>query len=195
MKVKSEPRGDARRAAETTAPPAFGLGVTGLVTLGMFEGDASLPTVETQSAAEMLANSDRYGKSQYSAIYQGGVSTWRGTTLEFRTGALAAAWPYGAIGTLGVVGRDLWVLSAPLVMTATAGTPAAAGVGLVASLTAPNAILSPGFSSRWIFGPVLRKVPLQMSLFLGNVGGGTVGWYSTSALLLSVGLAFLGLMA
>lgn len=144
------------------------------------EGDAGLPTITQQSKAEAVANTDAYGKSTIDAIAQGADYFAQFTCLEYRTGVIACWWPFGALGVMGLIGRLYYTLSAPLVMTAIAGTPAAASP---ATLTATRSILAPGFSSSLLFGPTLRKVPIRLQLFpyLTAAGGTTTpGWFTTT---------------
>ena len=139
----------------------------------MFEGDAGLPTIEQASKAEAIANTSRYGKSTIDAIYQGGDFFAQFQCMEYRAGSIAAWWPFGAMGVMGVIGRLYFAMSAPLVFTAVAGTPAAA---TPATVTAAQAILAPGFNTKLLYGPTLRKVPIRQILL--PYTSGSVIWFS-----------------
>lgn len=144
------------------------------VSVGMFEGDGSLPTLEQTSKAEMIDNTSTYGKSTIDGVYQGADWFISYTCMEYKAGSIAAFWPFGANGVMGIISRLLFSLSAPLVMTVVAGTPA---VGSPNTLTAPNTILAPGFNSRLLFGPTVRKVPIRQILFPYS-NSGTIQWFS-----------------
>lgn len=131
--------------------------------LGIFEGDAGLPTLEKTDSAEDVGNTSAYGKTVIDAVFQGTNWFAQMTCLEYKTGPLGAFAPYSAtLGALGTVGVLLYSLAQPLIFTAVAGTSASASP---ATLTASKTILLPGFTSRLMYGPTLRKVPLRFRLF------------------------------
>jgi hypothetical protein len=134
----------------------------GGVALGIQEGDAGLPSLEHSMAAEPIANTSSFGKTTLDGVFTGGNYFMGMTCLEYRAGPITAFWPYHAtLGRIGTIGTLLYGMSVALVLTATAGTPAAASP---ATLTASRAFLQPGFTSRIMFGPTLRKVPLRFQL-------------------------------
>ena len=145
------------------------------VSVGMMEGDQGCPTLEQNTHAEMVNNTTTYGKSQIDGVYQGADWFAAYTCEEYRTGSIAAFWPYGTFGLMGVIARLLFGLSAPLVLTVVAGTPA---VGSPNTVTASKAILAPGFNGRLLYGPTLRKVPIRQVLFPFDTGGGVIGWFT-----------------
>jgi len=145
------------------------------VAVGMFEGDAGLPTIEQVTHAEVVANTSRYGKSTIDAIGQGADWFAGYTCEEYRPGSIAAFWPFAAPGLMGIISRLYFEMASPLVFTVVAGTPA---VGAPNTLTANKAILAPGFNTRLLFGPTLRKVPIRQILLPYDTGGGIVGWYT-----------------
>lgn len=147
------------------------------VALGIMEGDAGLPTLSHQTKAEQLANSDRYGKSTLDSIYQGADWFAQFTCMEYRAGSIAAWWPFGTLGLMGVISRLYFALAQPLVLTAIAGTPAAASP---ATLTASKSILAQGFNTQVLFGPTLRKLPIRLQLYPVDTGGGVIGWFTTT---------------
>ena len=159
------------------------------VALGMMEGDAGLPTLESVSKGEAVDNTSIYGKSTLTHFYQGADWFAAYTCLSYSAASLAALWPFGTFAQMGIISRDMVSLAAAFVLTVVAGTPA---VGSPNSLTAPKALLSVGFNTRLLFGPTLRKVPIRQSLYPTNLGGNVVGWLSTTALLFSCLGAILG---
>jgi hypothetical protein len=132
--------------------------------LGIFEGDAGVPTLDHNVKAEMVDNTSAYAKMTIDAIYQGADFGMNMTCIEWNAGMRNALWPYAnALGTAGVIARRLYDLSGGLVLTVTAGTPAAVtGPSIV---SAAHAILQPNFVPRITFGPLLRRVPLRFLLF------------------------------
>lgn len=152
----------------------YTVGWNGL-TLGIMEGDAGCPTLECVNHAEVVNNTDAYGKTTIDAIYQGGDWFAQMTCIEYRAGSIGAVWPFGQLGVLGVIGRLYYAsIASSLVLTAIAGTPAAASP---ATLTATKAVIAPGFSSRWLFGPTLRKIPLRFQLL---PTGANVAFFTTT---------------
>jgi hypothetical protein len=143
----------------------------------MFEGDASAPTIEQQSKSEPVANTTTYGKTTIDDIYQGLDCFAQFVALEYKAGSIAAWWPWTAtIGQLGVIARLGFAMSAALVMTVVAGTPAA---GSPNTVTAPNSLLLPGYSSRLVYGPTLRKLPIRMRLYPFSSSGTIMFWTQT----------------
>lgn len=143
------------------------------VSVGMMEGDAGVPTLEQTSHAELISNTTTYGKSAIDGFYQGADWFASFTCLEYKPGSVAAFWPYGLMGQMGIISRSLFALSAPLVLTVVAGTPAA---GSPNTISANNAILAPGFNGRLLYGPTLRKVPIRQILFPFN--SGSITWFT-----------------
>lgn len=143
------------------------------VAMGIMEGDDGVPTIEQTSHGEEIRNTDAYGKSLIDVIYQGADWFAQYMCMEYKAGPISAFWPFGAVGVMGVIGRIEQDLAAALVLTAIAGTPAAASP---ATLTAAKAILAPGFNTKLLYGPTLRKVPIRQVL-LPYVSGSTI-WFS-----------------
>lgn len=141
------------------------------------EGDGGLPTLEGVNKQEPIGRTDAYGDTTIDTIYKGGDWFASMTCMEYKAGPIAALWPFGTLGLMGVIGRLGYGISTALVLTAIAGTPAASSP---ASLTATRAILAPGFNTRLLFGPKLRTVPLRFQLLPYLVGGTSPGWFSTT---------------
>lgn len=149
------------------------------VALGIFEGDSGLPTLSHQIMAQNIDNTSLYGRALIDAVFQGMAVSFQMVCMEYKAGTVAAAFPQNAVmGRMGTVGRLHYAsLAAALVMTAVAGTPAAASP---ATLTAPKTCLAPGVDVSLAFGPVVRTVPLRLVSFLADVGGGNSGFFSTT---------------
>lgn len=75
-----------------------------------------------------------------------------------KSGPITSVWPWGALGTMGTIGRLGSGISGSHVLTVTSGTPA---VGNPNTLTGGRAILSPGFNASLLMNSKLRKVPVR----------------------------------
>jgi hypothetical protein len=147
------------------------------VALGVFEGDAGLPSLEHQAAGEDVGNTSAYGRTVIDSVYLGANWFSSFTCIEYKAGPISAFWPYHAtLGRLGTIGVLLYTLSQALVLTAVAGTSAATAP---ATLTASKSILLPGFTPRIMFGPKLRTVPLRMRLFPYDSAGAIIHFSQT----------------
>lgn len=95
-----------------------------------------------------------------------------GRLIEYDAAGVATAmWPYNATKwTMGTVGRtDVGSsLVKQIVLTAVAGTPAAAAP---ATMTFPKSILREGFPIELLFAPDLREVPLQFRIYPDSTTG------------------------
>jgi hypothetical protein len=140
------------------------------VPLGIMQGDEGVPSIVHRASARMVENSDAYGDSQIGGVYRGARGRYMSRCLEYMTGTIAAMWPWGpAVGDVGIVGRDIYELAAPLVLTKVAGQ----SVNLIpATLTAAKAILAPDFDINLRYGPLVREVALEMILFLSGAQPG-----------------------
>lgn len=120
---------------------------------------------------ELINRSDQYGDTLLDMVYRGGDWSMQCDTLEWMAGVTGPAFPFGtALGVLGTIGRLCSDIAAALVLTATAGTPAAAAP---ATLTASKAILAANANPRIILNSVLRKVPIRFT-FLPYDAAGTI---------------------
>lgn len=147
------------------------------VAVGMLEGDGGLPTVDQSGQSETLANTSVYGKTPIDDLYLGNAPSASMTCLEYRAGSAAAWWPYNAtLGRLGTIGVWMYSLSATLALTAIAGTSASA---TPATWTASKTVLMPGFATRLVYGPTLRKVPLRFRLYPYLNSSNVVFWIET----------------
>lgn len=144
------------------------------VALGIFEGDAGSPGIERINHGAPIANTDAYGKTMLDYIYQGVDYVFSGVCMEYKAGPIAAWYPWSATaGALGTIGRLAYAVSLALVLTAVSGTPAAA---TPATLTASRAIIPPTDTSKIMFGPMVRTVPLRLQLL--PYTSGSVIFYS-----------------
>ena len=117
-------------------------------------------------AQKQLIVGDNFGQTPQDAVYQGMECFVEFVCMEYNQAkAKLAFWPYHAtFGTISTVGRtDVGSsLVKTLVMTSTAGTPAATQP---TSVTATRAILAEGFPVRLLFAPALREIPFRFRLY------------------------------
>lgn len=147
------------------------------VALGIFEGDASLPTIERTDVVEDVGNTSAYGRTIIDGVFLGSNWTAQMVCMEYKAGPLAAFAPYHAtLGRLGTIGVLIYTLSQALILTAVSGTSAAS---TPASLTASKSLLLPGFAARLVYGPTIRKVPLRFRLLPYDSAGATIHFSQT----------------
>ena len=152
--------------------------------MGLMQGDAGVPTIVTTAMARLINNTDGYGDCELGGVFRGVKGRVQCRAQEYKAAVLAAAWPWGADGTVGVIGRDLYDLAAPLILTAITGTPAFTQAA-PASLTINKAIIPPDFNVSLAFGPILREVPLEFIMFLVGNGGPTTPTTQATGILYS----------
>jgi hypothetical protein len=118
-----------------------------------------------------MITGDNFAETPQDGIFRGGQMFASMTLLEYNaTGAQLAFWPYSAtIFTMGVIGRlDVGAaLAKSLVLTAIAGTSAAAAPATQTHLTS---ILREGFPVELLYAPDLREVPLEMRIYPNSSG-------------------------
>lgn len=129
------------------------------VALGMTEDGYEL---SWETKAERIEKSDVYGQKLIDFVYQGTDFALQADFMEYQASTVAAGYLYGAaLGTEGVIGRLGSNVAEALVLTAVAGTTAAA---TPATLTANLAIVQPGTGSNVRFTSRLRTVPVRFTL-------------------------------
>lgn len=124
-----------------------------------------------------IEKSDVYGDMMIDAIYRGTNWFLQCEFLEYKAGPLAAAYPWGAIGVQGIIGRLASDVATPLVMTATTGTPA---VATPATFTATKTILAPGSNPHSQYTSRLRTMPVRLVLLPVDSGGGVIRNFTTT---------------
>ncbi len=140
--------------------------------MGMFEGDAGCPALSQVEHEEPVNNTDRYGRTKIDGFYLGGDWFFDGSCIEWLRNTVRAWWPFGANPMeMGTIARRRYDMSAPLLLTAIAGTPAA---NSPATITAAKALLAANFNTRLLFGPTLRKLPIRQELMPYKGGAGAV---------------------
>lgn len=122
--------------------------------------------ITNQFFQELIQESDAYGQSPIEGLYRGGDCICEFLCLEAKAGSYSPFWPWAAaVGQLvsaipiGSLATDN---AQAMVLTAVAGTPAAAGALAPASLTASKALLRENYPTTLLFGTKLRKVPISL---------------------------------
>lgn len=143
----------------------------GGVSVGIFEGEAGYPSILFVPQSKPINRTDKYGHLKIDSLRLGEDYQFEGVLIEYAKGIVALN-PYGAFGTQGTPGIFKYSLAAALVLTAIAGTSAAASP---ATITAAKAILADGHQAKLVYGPDLRVVPIKMDLLPYILAGSTVG--------------------
>lgn len=125
----------------------------------------------SHSIFKRLVTGDAMAQAPQDGIYQGAELFMAMRLIQYDSAALPTImWPYSAtfldMSTIGRtdVGQSL---AKSLILTAVAGTPAAA---TPATLTLPNSILAEGFPVELLFAPDLREVPLRQRVYPNSSG-------------------------
>lgn len=126
---------------------------------------------------EEIGETDAWGQSVIDGVWRGGNCFLQFTSVAYKTGSLQAFWPFGGPlagpGVLGVLFDSTQATPLPIaqlasniakafVLTATAGTPAAA---TPATLTATAALLARNNNGRIMLNSKLRDVPVRLRLY------------------------------
>jgi len=141
--------------------------------LGIFQGEEGYPAVRQRPKSKPIANTDRYAKTKIDSITHGVDYVFKGILEEY-TKALAAGvlWPFATFGKQGQVGLLKFLSAKVLILTAIAGTTAAASP---ATLTANKAVYADDHEPELIYAPDLRVVPIMLDLLPYDTGAGVVG--------------------
>lgn len=131
--------------------------------------------LQQESNAQEITPSDAYGDSVIDSVYRGGNVFLQFEGKAYKAGAITPFWPWGALGVTGVIGRLASAVASANVLTATAGTPAAAAP---ATLTATLALLAANNPARLLFSSELRTVPIRLRVYPVDSGGGVIKWFT-----------------
>ncbi len=133
--------------------------------------------IQQEAKAQAIEESDAYGQSIIDLVYRGGNVFLQFESKAYKAGSLTPFWPWGSLGVMGVIGRLASNVAAAMLLTATAGTPAAAAP---ATLTGTSSILAPNNPARLLFNSVLRTVPVRLLVLPYDSGGGVIKWFVTT---------------
>lgn len=169
-------------AAVITSPVAGAyVGTYNAIALGMMNDDGFI--IGYTPVGQDLNDTDQFGGTLIEGVYRGGNFRVRSRTKEWNTGMQGAFQVYGKVSAgvapsfaLGIVGRKYSAIAQALLLTATAGTPAAAApatLTVTQALLAPNTNLDIGFTSK------IREVPLEWICLPYTVSSDTVPFTTT----------------
>lgn len=113
---------------------------------------------------KQLITGDNFAEAPQDAVFRGIAVFTQMTLLEYNAaGAASAFWPYGSTYlTGGVIGRLDSALAGSMILTALAGTPAAAAP---ATITMLLSILAEGFPVSLLYAPELREIPIRQRVY------------------------------
>ena len=142
--------------------------------------------------SENIDQSDGYADMVIEQVFRGGNVFINMTAKEYKQGILNAVAPYSAFLATGatylgpgIIARLSSNLAGSIVLSSTAGTPAAAAP---ATLTANFAIISEDQDIEWLYGPEHRKTPMKFRILPFIDADTFVKWLKFTALALAVGL-------
>jgi len=128
-------------------------------------------------SGQAIDESDQYGNTLIDFFYRGGSCRISCDAQEYKAGTIAPFWPWGSLGqviTSAVpIGMRASDVAKALVLTSTAGTPAAAAP---ATLTATYSVMAMGQDVELFFHSRLRTVPIILQLLPYTSSGSTV-WF------------------
>jgi hypothetical protein len=130
-----------------------------------------------QPRKQAINRTDAYGDTLLDNVYRGGNFSIQFVCQEYKAGSYTPAWPYGALGVMGVIGRLDSDLAMAFVLTATASTPAALAP---ATLTASKAVLAEDSNVELLFNSELRQVPITLTVLPVDSGSGVIKWYTST---------------
>ena len=134
---------------------------------------------------EMVAQSDAYAQTLLDYFFAGCDASVVLDSLEYKAGPIAAIWPWGTIGAMGIIARLASAIATSLVLSSTSGTPAASSP---ATLTATRAIIAPGTNISLLYTSKLRMVPIRFDLLPSD---SAIHWTQSAIMWIGVGIGTL----
>ena len=119
----------------------------------------------SHSASKRLITGDNFADTVQDAIFRGLNLFVNYRLMEYNaTAARACFWPYGSsyLTMSTVIGTLDSANASQLILTALAGTPAAAAP---ATVTLPLVILAEDFDVELLFAPDLREIPIRQRIY------------------------------
>jgi hypothetical protein len=125
--------------------------------------------IQYRALASLVNKTDAYGLTPIESFHQGFELYIAGTAREWITGVHRMLNPMngwnggsGGVFSLGTIGTAYTDRAGTLVLTATAGTPAASSPS---TLTAAYASLAENFDVSMLFGPAERLMPWRLRIW------------------------------
>ena len=129
-----------------------------------------------QFLKRLIDRSDQYGDTILDAVYRGCNVNLTLQAIEYKAGVTGPAFPYAALGVLGVIGRLDSNIAQAVVLTSTAGTPAAAAP---ASWTGSKCILGENNNVEWVYDSSNRETPIGFRVYPYDATGTVKFWVET----------------
>jgi hypothetical protein len=126
-----------------------------------------------QFAKRLIDKSDLYGDTILDAVFRGVNVNLTLQAIEYKAGVTGPAFPYAALGVLGVIGRLDSNIAQALVLTATANTPAAAAP---ATWTGSKVLLGENNNVEWVYDSSNREVPIGFRVYPYDASGAIKFW-------------------
>lgn len=123
----------------------------------------------------LIDKSDQYGDTVLDAVYRGMSVFLTLQAIEYKAGVTGPAWPYAALGVMGTVGRLDSNIAAAVVLTAVAGTPAAAAP---ATWTGSKCILGDNNNVEWVMDSSNRETPIGFRVYAYDSGAGVIKFWT-----------------
>jgi hypothetical protein len=134
-------------------------------------------TLQWETKVQAIEKSDVYGEMMIDGVYRGSNWFFQTEFIEYKSGPVSAAFPWGAFGVQGVIGRLMSDVAASMILTDTDSTPAAT---FPATLTATKTILAPGSSPSAQFNSRLRTMPVRLVMLPVDTGSGVMKNFTTT---------------
>jgi hypothetical protein len=135
-------------------------------------------TLSVEGKAEVIEQTDAFAQSIIDILYAGGNAFLDFVSIAYKPGSVTPFWPWGAMGVMATAAAPISRLgsdvASAMVLTDTDNTPAAT---FPATITAPKAILAPGFNGQLLYNSKIRTVPVRL-LFLPTLASTTYSWWT-----------------
>ena len=126
-----------------------------------------------QFLKRLIDRSDQYGDTILDAVWRGVNVNLTLQAIEYKSGSYTPAFPYAALGVLGVIGRLDSNLAQAVVLTATTGTPAAAAP---ATWTGSKCIIGENNNVEWVYDSSNREIPIGFRVYPYDASGSVKFW-------------------
>lgn len=130
-----------------------------------------------QFLKRLIDRSDQYGDTILDAIFRGVNVNLTLQAIEYKSGSYTPAFPYAALGVLGTIGRLDSNLAQSVVLTSTAGTPAAAAP---ASWTGSKCIIGENNNVEWVYDSSNREIPIGFRVYPYDAGASAIKFWTES---------------
>ena len=144
--------------------------------VGLLEGIVKFQ----QTAHAQDVRCSRYADSVIDGVYRGANAFITLQIKEWNADTKRIMWPFNTedLGTSGIIGRSMFDMAKPLVLTAVQGTPAY--LKGPRTRTFPRVIFAPEHNIEVIFGAEERNVPILLRVFpvVDNPASAILRWFT-----------------